>query len=219
MNTNKPQTPPPQTEHPEAKCQKCGNDNVVWFAPNELWNKVVDDKTAILCPVCFVKMAEAKGIKPTGWLLQEEPKNGSEEPLLGLNAVSAEAGKPTIPQTEQIPEREQIRKIWRPLYDMGTKGSEQVDAHGMAMLVSQAVTETQALLTASNRRATIQFNKELIANDKDGKNVTWLAKAYNAAHHNHDFDLNSHECSCGISKIFMVEAEEDIAELKRLGEE
>lgn len=55
------------------------------------------------------------------------------------------------PQTEQITEREQIRQIWRPLYDLGYKGHEQIDAQYMAMLISQAVTETQALLTASNR--------------------------------------------------------------------
>ena len=59
-------------EHPEDICQKCGNPNIVWFTSNALWNKVVEDKAATLCPVCFVKAAEEKGIKPTGWFLTEE---------------------------------------------------------------------------------------------------------------------------------------------------
>ena len=59
-------------EHPEDICQKCGNPNIVWFTTNALWNKVVEDKPARLCPVCFVEAAEKKGIKPTGWFLTEE---------------------------------------------------------------------------------------------------------------------------------------------------
>lgn len=53
-------------------CQDCGTKNPVWFAPNELWNKVMENKQMIVCPNCFINRAEAKGIKPTGWLLQEE---------------------------------------------------------------------------------------------------------------------------------------------------
>lgn len=43
--------------------------------------------------------------------------------------------------------REEIRKIWRPLYDLGLKGAEQIDGHYMGILVSAAVTETQDLIT------------------------------------------------------------------------
>lgn len=50
--------------HPEDFCHKCGRPNVVWFAPNELWNKAVREVGApeILCPVCFVQLAEVTGI-------------------------------------------------------------------------------------------------------------------------------------------------------------
>ena len=44
--------------HPEDKCQECGRDNITWFTPSELWNKVIGDSNGILCPVCFGKRAE-----------------------------------------------------------------------------------------------------------------------------------------------------------------
>ena len=52
-------------EHPEDFCQRCGRSNIVWFAPNNLWNKVVrvNNHPGILCPVCFVELAEALGIR------------------------------------------------------------------------------------------------------------------------------------------------------------
>lgn len=57
--------------HPEDHCQRCGGPNVIWFAPNELWNRVVGSPNGILCPVCFIKMAEAMGISTT-WRLEPE---------------------------------------------------------------------------------------------------------------------------------------------------
>ena len=50
-------------EHPEGCCHKCGRPNIVWFAPNGIWNKVVRDagEKGILCPVCFVQLAEKAG--------------------------------------------------------------------------------------------------------------------------------------------------------------
>lgn len=50
--------------HPEDFCHKCGQPNIVWFAPNELWNKSVRaaNEPEILCPVCFVQLAEAAGV-------------------------------------------------------------------------------------------------------------------------------------------------------------
>lgn len=57
--------PPTQTEgeHPEDFCKKCGRPNIVWFAPNEIWNQAVRaaNEPEILCPVCFVQLAEAAG--------------------------------------------------------------------------------------------------------------------------------------------------------------
>lgn len=43
--------------HPEDFCQLCGGRNPVWFAPNELWNKVNGSREGILCPVCFQEKA------------------------------------------------------------------------------------------------------------------------------------------------------------------
>lgn len=55
--------------HPEDYCHICGGPNIVWFADNDLWNKVVVDRGLICCPLCFVKLAITKGIKPTSWRL------------------------------------------------------------------------------------------------------------------------------------------------------
>jgi len=57
-------TPPDETG-----CQECGGENPVWFAPHDLWNRVMggedckDDPGGILCPVCFIRRAEMAGIK------------------------------------------------------------------------------------------------------------------------------------------------------------
>lgn len=53
-------------------CTDCGIDNPVWFAPNELWNRVMGDHTGFLCPRCFIVRAEAAGVRPTAWVLTEE---------------------------------------------------------------------------------------------------------------------------------------------------
>lgn len=59
------------TAHPEATCQRCGRENIVWHAPNDVWNNAVPDD-GILCPVCFVKAAEHAGITPASWRLTPE---------------------------------------------------------------------------------------------------------------------------------------------------
>lgn len=53
---------------PESKCDRCGGKNVCWFCPSELWNKYARDFD-ILCPVCFVALAE--GVKDA-WKLAPE---------------------------------------------------------------------------------------------------------------------------------------------------
>lgn len=41
-------------------CQNCGQPNPIWFAPNEVWNRIVggpdatDDPGGVLCPCCFM---------------------------------------------------------------------------------------------------------------------------------------------------------------------
>ena len=66
-------------EHPEDFCDKCKRPNIVWYADNDLWNAVVDDCGIILCPVCFVEMAEARGLKCTSWRVSRE----EDGPLVG----------------------------------------------------------------------------------------------------------------------------------------
>ncbi len=44
---------------------------MIWFAPSDLWN-AAHGPYDILCPVCFVSLAEATGIKPTAWRIAPE---------------------------------------------------------------------------------------------------------------------------------------------------
>lgn len=62
---------PPADAHPEAFCELCGRENACWFAPSEVWNVACGDRN-IICPVCFIKLTEAAGIKPTSWLIAPE---------------------------------------------------------------------------------------------------------------------------------------------------
>lgn len=51
--------------HPEAFCDNCGGFNVSWFTPSPLWNRIVrqpDRADPMLCPRCFILLAEAAGI-------------------------------------------------------------------------------------------------------------------------------------------------------------
>ena len=65
----------------ESICQVCTGYNPVWFAPNELWNKVmrhpdgreVSEKHHFVCPNCFIKTARMLGIQPI-WRLDEQKK-------------------------------------------------------------------------------------------------------------------------------------------------
>lgn len=57
--------------HPEDFCERCKGPNVVWFAPSPLWN-AAHGEWDILCPVCFVQLAEAAGITPTAWRIAPE---------------------------------------------------------------------------------------------------------------------------------------------------
>lgn len=74
MTTTPSAAPLSAEDHPESHCQKCGGPNIVWFAANDLWNRVVgeEEECSIVCPICFVEMAEAKGIKPPAWQVVKE---------------------------------------------------------------------------------------------------------------------------------------------------
>lgn len=58
------------TDHPEDFCGRCGGLNVPWVAPSPLWNEVMRGGDIngpgrygdIICPTCFVVLAEAAGI-------------------------------------------------------------------------------------------------------------------------------------------------------------
>lgn len=60
--------------HPEDFCHKCGRPNVVWFAPSSLWNLVVRTKgePEMLCPTCFIRLAEEAGINGQAWKVEPE---------------------------------------------------------------------------------------------------------------------------------------------------
>lgn len=66
-------------DHPEAFCDRCGQNNVTWFAPSDLWNRAVRGTPEyehhgdpMLCPTCFIHEAEAVGISGP-WLVTLEP--------------------------------------------------------------------------------------------------------------------------------------------------
>lgn len=64
--------------HPEDSCQQCGGPNVVWFAPNLIWNAVAPGD-GIVCPVCFIKAAEAKGFNKAAWQIAPEGHEAAVE--------------------------------------------------------------------------------------------------------------------------------------------
>ena len=71
--------------HPEHRCERCRGPNVRWFAPSPLWN-AAHGEWDILCPICFVQLAEAAGIDPTAWevrpeVLPQETTTATEEPF------------------------------------------------------------------------------------------------------------------------------------------
>ncbi len=58
--------------HPESYCHECNGPNVVWFAPNEIWNKVIGSSNGILCPVCFIKRARGTPGLDAAWRIAPE---------------------------------------------------------------------------------------------------------------------------------------------------
>lgn len=60
-----------EVSHPEDFCERCKQPNVTWFAPSALWN-AAHGEWDILCPVCFITLAEATGINATAWRVTPE---------------------------------------------------------------------------------------------------------------------------------------------------
>ena len=61
----------------EMSCDRCGDHHgVIWFAPSDIWNAVMregdqgnPDEYPFCCPICFMQLAEERGIDTTGWLV------------------------------------------------------------------------------------------------------------------------------------------------------
>ena len=74
----------PQGASPGTICQDCGGDNPVWFAPSPDWNLVLGgpeakgDPGGMLCPNCYIRRAEAAGLRPTAWVVSQEAHIGAD---------------------------------------------------------------------------------------------------------------------------------------------
>ncbi len=82
----------------DGPCDDCGTlDNIVWFTENVLWNAVTresvvgeEPRTGILCIPCFVKRADAEGLRPAGWrLLAEWPWRHAGRSVRGVATRSS----------------------------------------------------------------------------------------------------------------------------------
>jgi hypothetical protein len=45
----------------DMRCQKCGAMNPIWWVDDEVWNVIADTREDILCPNCFMHLADSKG--------------------------------------------------------------------------------------------------------------------------------------------------------------
>lgn len=85
-------------EHPEDFCDECGGRNIVWSAPNDVWNQVTGHPAGlILCPVCFVRRADAAGFRDC-WTLVPDA-------LLPEPAFTAEAAQRYLDTQAWLAER------------------------------------------------------------------------------------------------------------------
>ncbi len=66
----------------ECLCMVCDQKYPVWYAPNDLWNKVMrapdgreeSEKVPFICLMCFTKEAERQGVKYAAWKLTVKNK-------------------------------------------------------------------------------------------------------------------------------------------------
>lgn len=83
----------------EMVCDRCGRHHgVVWFAPSDVWNQVMrggdrgnPDEFGFCCPICFMALAEERGIVTTGWCVSPEP------PAVSVDEGAAEDAQPRHP--------------------------------------------------------------------------------------------------------------------------
>jgi hypothetical protein len=63
-------------------CRRCGGENVCWYAPSPLWNRVMRGNdiggqslfSDLVCLRCFVVLAEEVGVKCHAWRLSATPE-------------------------------------------------------------------------------------------------------------------------------------------------
>lgn len=83
--------------------------------------------------------------------------------------------------------------------------------------------EILELITTDRERVALEARIDersiYISDHIKGKNSAFIARVKNAVEHEHSFDRNSLSCKCGVSKIFMVDAADEITELKAHKEE
>lgn len=81
-----------ESRHPESYCHKCGSDNPVWSAENDLFNEVNGSPYGIMCPVCFFKMCQEKGVdvyfRATRKLPQVDAEPSPQEAVELLKEIS-----------------------------------------------------------------------------------------------------------------------------------
>lgn len=67
-----------------SRCMDCHSKNPVWFAPNDLWNRVIggpdakDDPGGFYCPNCFIARAEGCNFKIV-WEVRPAPQSAPDE--------------------------------------------------------------------------------------------------------------------------------------------
>lgn len=66
--------------HPEDYCHRCGGRNIGWYADSDLWNRF-DPPESIICPICFVIEAEAKGVTTPAWRVAPEDISDEKQRL------------------------------------------------------------------------------------------------------------------------------------------
>lgn len=44
------------------RCQDCGREYVLWYAPDDLYTEVHGSDFGLLCPACFSAQADARGL-------------------------------------------------------------------------------------------------------------------------------------------------------------
>lgn len=149
-------------------CQDCGGDNPVWFAPNELWNEVVDpNKVHFLCPVCFIKRAEAIR-KRRAWSVKPEVvEEGS--------SMESQANNRSVPQTsprstESIDDKIYELAKWIVEYEF-TSPNARYSSH--MELIDVYTMKIKDLIKQSQLEAMVEELEDLLERGKEPPYVTY----------------------------------------------